>query len=184
MGDRSRTRQPVGAASVCALGVAGASGKLMSPLAGLKNMFSLSFFPRLAPWATRWRPLRGLCDNAEPKLTPMRGEPWVRESSLTPLPSPARPAAQSLRAAGRAGEGCAAGAGRGEARVVFPRSDALGYYLPPLTGLRSLLASIGQGHSGPFQKSRGPQRRSSALLMSLVREFHKRLESPPDLGRW
>jgi hypothetical protein len=27
--------------------------KLMSPLAGLKNMFSISFFPRLAPWATR-----------------------------------------------------------------------------------------------------------------------------------
>jgi hypothetical protein len=45
-------------------------------------------------------------------------------SAYAPVPSPAR-----------AGEGCPAG--RGGEWVVFPRACALGYNLPPLTGLRS-----------------------------------------------
>ena len=35
---------------------------LMSPLAGLEDVLMGLLFPRLSPWATIFRPLRGLAD--------------------------------------------------------------------------------------------------------------------------
>jgi hypothetical protein len=72
------------------------------------------------------KPARVAGDITLPGVTRPDGfdrEPWGRERSLTPVPSPAR-----------AEEGC-----RRRVRAAFPRAGALGYDISPLTGLCNTL---------------------------------------------
>jgi hypothetical protein len=49
----------------------GKSDGLISPLAGLRDLSWMLLLPRLPPWATRCRPLRGLSDDRDLRLAPM-----------------------------------------------------------------------------------------------------------------